>query len=404
MNSNSDTRQGKAGTAGGRAAQSLSGPTFEQIRKFWHPLSVENALAPYQIASSLAYVQVLMHMGELSQDEAARLTEGLRQIYRELLSGTSFLNDNDPDIYTGLARRLSELCGETAGCISRRSSVESLALDVRLWVRDRLVSAFRGLIELRQVLLRLAAEHEEVLMPGHAHLQPTRPQLLSLFFMGSESRLHRDFNRMEELFERLNMLPKSIGGDAQLEREFDYDVLSRLLKFQGTTHVAFAGDGDYLLEFASLAAITGVHLSQLASELLIWSSHEFGYVRLPRAFVFREQRFPARRNPEILEALRSRSALFAGRLAELLSIMKGIPLGYSHEANEALPAVLDVVTNLDFVLELSSVVLPALVFDTKKMSDAAQLDLENRGNVIDYLIEKDFPQEKATAIVEHLLT
>lgn len=381
-------------------------PALPPIRRFWHPVEVEKALAPYQLMSSIAYTQVLVESGVITNEVGKRVIEGLQQLQKELSEGKHFLDNKDPDIYSGLTRRLAELVGQSAESINvARSLDERLATDVRLWVRERLCQILGRLLRVRQVLLRLSEIHQEVMMPGYSHMQPTSPEFFSFFFMANESRLQRDYDRMAELMERVNLLPMSFDSVSNTEVTTDRALLAKLLKFDGVLENSFDSfsDWDYLLEFASMTAIAGTHISQLASELLLWSTYEFSYVRLPRVFSFRGERFPLKRNPEILESLRSASSALTGRLTELLTLLKGIPLGFSHEANEALPAVLEVFVQIDLALELCAEILPALIFDTKKMNNIAEMDLENRANVIDYLIEKEFEPDKAIKIVDNLI-
>jgi argininosuccinate lyase len=159
-----------------------------------------------------------------------------------------------------------------------------------------------------------------------------------------------------------------------------------------------------LIEFAAAASLIGVHLSQMSSELLLWATQEFAFVRLPRAFVFRSQSMPQKRNPELLEILRSRPSVINGRLSQFLNELKGLSVSYSQDLQECLPGLLDVVENLQFILELIYVLLPAFKFDTIRMQTLASSDLTNAGHAVDFLIERDMAPDKASKVIDAILT
>ncbi len=379
---------------------------ISRMRRFPLPPNVENVLPRYQLASAKAHAKVLVGSGIINGEMADRIIEGLDQIGKEFAAGTHFLKDDDIDLYTALLRRLSEISGTLAERLNQgRSDEDWLAVDVRVWVRDTILHVLSDLANLRTMLLQLAATHEDVLLPAYAHMQPKRKEMLCFYFLSCESRLRQDGERFRDLFRRVNLIPAGLDNQVLLEHPLDRGLLARLLGFDGIQQNSFdsVSEIDFVIEFASCAAILGTHLSQFAGEMLLWSTQEFGYVRLPRNFSLENEAFPDRKSSEILELLRSRSASLGYRLTEILNQLKGIPSFSSHESNEVLTTLNQLIYNCDFVLELTKTILPALVFDTKKMSEVSETDMANRANAIDYLIEKGFMPDKAVALVEPLV-
>lgn len=376
--------------------------------RFWQDADVERALAPYEITVCMAHVRMLAETGIVNQLLAEQAVQGLELIKRELLhDGKPYLEQLDPDIHQALFRRLKELVAEDAANVIQiaKSPNDQIATDIRLWLRDMTAGLFETVLDVRKVLLTLAERDMEVIMPGYTHMQPAMPILLSHWWLSNEARFHRDFERLTQLYHRINLLPLGAGMNAGTSQPIDRHLVAKYLGFAGVIDNSLDAitDRDYLVELANFAALTGVHVSQIGSELLLWATQEFGFVRLPRAFTFKSHSMPSKRNPEVLEILRARASLFSGRLMQFLTDLKGIPVSYTQDLQELLPSVLEIVDNLTFVLDLLKVVLPAISFDAERMLNAARADLSNFGNAVDFLVERGLPHEKAKQIVESLV-
>jgi argininosuccinate lyase len=378
---------------------------FSQIRRFPQAPSIDKVLAPYQVLSSIGHVKMLAAGGVVHAEVADRMIGALREIGDEIASGTGLVLDDDLDIYSAFMRRFAEKVGTISERFNVGRTYETwLLTDVRLWLRDAIVHTLKRMISVRKHLIKLAVTHEEVMMPAYAHMQPKRREMLSFFFLAADSRLRQDGERYKNLFSGVNVLPSDLDSQILLNQPLDRSIVASSLAFDGLTVNGFESipDLDFLIEFSSCAAIVGIHLSQMAGELLLWATQEFGFVRLPRVFALENDFFPGRKSTQTLEVLRAKSGSLGVKLSEILNQLKGLPFGASHETNEVLVALNDLVYNLDFVLELTEAILPALMFDTKKMSDASDLDMLNRANAIEYLIEKGFAPDRAVSLVDPL--
>ncbi|MDR3615762.1 MAG: argininosuccinate lyase [Candidatus Obscuribacterales bacterium] len=382
------------------------GPNFDQVRRFWQSPKVEQALVSADIESSIAHVRMLGATGIVHQQIATDVVLALEQLRREFADGGSFLQPGDADIHTGIQRRLEEIVGELAPVLNvAKSHNDHIATDIRLWLRDAIIDILNKMTDLRQLFLQLAERDQEAIMPGYTHMQPALPILLSHWWLANEARVQRDFARLMDCYKRLNVSPLGSGQLAGSKQPIDRDMTAKALGFDQAMENSLdaVSDRDYVVEFTSFAALLGTHLSQMSSELLLWSTNEFAMVRLPRAFVFRSQSMPQKRNPEMLEILRSRPSAVIGRLTQFLTELKGLPLSYCHDLQESLPALLETVNDIRFILELTMELLPALHFDTDRMRYLATADLTNASNVVDYLVERGISNDKSAKIVESLV-
>lgn len=375
------------------------------VRRFWHHPSVEESLAPYQVTSLRAHARMLAAGDLISDDALGSLLAALDEIETSLLRGEHFMGASDLDMYAALERRLNELSGSASLLRIGKTRNSQMACDTRLWLRDACLLDFRLLANVQRVILILAREHAEVVMPSHTHMQQAGPQLLSQWWLASACRFERDLERLKSVYRDTNLSPFAALGPAGNTGQLDRQLLASLLAFDGVIESTLDAvtDRDFLIEYLEFAALFAVHVSQLASELLIWTTQEFGFARLPRDFSFRSQSYPQKRNPEVLELLRCRSAMFSTRLSQTLSELKGIPVSYGHDIEESLQSVLDVEEDLKFVLELLQELLPRISFDVDRMARRASVDQVAAGNVVDYMVERGISPDKAQKAVEKLL-
>ena len=374
----------------------------DQIRRFWLTPEVEEALRDHSLVSSIAHVRMLAKTGIISQEVQVKVEEALRTILKECNEKLCLLTACDADINQSIDRRLREMVGDLAAVIDiARSPNDLIAGNIRLYLREAVVEMFAKLLKIRATLIALAKRDIDAPMPGYTHMQPATAILLSHWWLANEARFSRDFERLGDLFKRLNLSPLGVCSLAGTSKPIDRDMVASLLGFDGLVENSLdaVSDRDFVIEFASFAALVGVHLSQMSSELLLWSTQEYGFVRLPRALTMLSVNMPHKRNPELLELLRSRAALFSGRLSEFLTELKGLPVSYTGDLKECMPGLLDVVENLRFSLKIATTLLPAFKFDLERMHAQARADLTNSVKAMDYLLERNIPHDKVKEIL-----
>jgi argininosuccinate lyase len=380
-------------------------PAASQLARFWHNAKVEPVLLKYDLLSSYAHVRMLGETGIVGKDEANKVLAGLAQIDSELASGKEFLQVDDLDIHLGLERRLREIIGDAAEVLRiAKSSNDQIASDIRLWLREETINIASDLATLRQTIINLTQRDLEVIVPGYTHLQPAMPILLSHWWLAHEARFRRDSERAQECYRRINRLPLGAGALAGIHQPIDRNLVATYLGFESVIENSLdaVSDRDYLIEFATFAVLTGTHLSQLAQDLLVWQTHEFGFIRLRKPFALGSLTMPQKRNPELLEVLRARPALFAARLTEIILQLKDLPMGYCQDLQESLSGLLDVVETLKSLLQLANTLLPSIEVDAERMKQAAYADLTNASNAVDFLVTKGVVAEQAGRIVQSL--
>jgi argininosuccinate lyase len=378
----------------------------EPVGRFWQNPKIEQVLLYHDIQSSKAHIQMLGQTGILSSEETKQLLHGLEKIQDDLAKGKFALNAQDIDIHAGLERALREELGELASSVRiAKSRNDQIATDVRLWLRDAIAEIFSKIGSLRETFISFAERDLETVMPGYTHLQPACPILLSHWWLAHELRFRRDSDRLFDLYKRVNMLPLGAGALGGTNFPIDRNLVAQLLGFDEVMENSLdaVSDRDYLIEFAAFAALTGQHLSQIAEDLLLWQTQEFGFIKLRKAFSFKSLSMPQKRNPELIEILRARPAALSGRLAEFLIQLKALPMGFSQDLQECLPGLLDIVEKLKFLLELAIQLLPAIEIDATRMRQAASADLTASSLAVDFLVAKGLTQEQAARVVEQLI-
>jgi argininosuccinate lyase len=376
-----------------------------RLSRYWQNPRAEQALICHDIDSALAHATMLGKTNIISEAEATKLLDALHVVRQEAAQGTFCVSSSDIDVQTSVERRLTEQVGALASVLKiARSRSDQVATDIRLWLRSATWEIFLSLMAVRQALINLAERDLDVIMPGYGYMHTDSPVVLAQWWLATEERLTRDFERLCDFYKRLNVLPMSAGSVAYQGKFIDRRLVADYLGFDGLIENSFDAitDRDYLVEFAAFASLVGTHLSQMSSELLVWATHEFGFVHLLTPLKADSASFSAKRNQSLLEILRSRPSVIFGRLSEFLAELKAIPLGYCQDLQECMPGLIDIVDNLNDILEIARIIIPAVQVDAKRMRAAASQDSTNFDNAVDFLVNKGIPHENAKIIVESL--
>jgi argininosuccinate lyase len=374
-------------------------------RRFWHSPEVEETLLSYDLECAKAHVRMLAETNIVDKQSASVVLEALEKMRTGLAEGQSYLSNEDNDIHSGMERHLRTMLGDVGGIVSiAKSRNDQIATVIRMWLRDAVIETFGELAHLRGELIALAERDLEVMMPGYTHMQPAQPMLISHWWLANEARFTRDFDRLLSFYPRLNALPLGAVVISGAKEPIDRKLVAEYLGFSEIIENSLdaVSDRDFLIEFGSIASLIGLHLSQMSTDLLLWATQEFGFVKLQRRFMFRTARLPFKRNPELLEVLRSRPSVFHGRLMEFIMELKAVPSGFSQDLQECLPGLLDVVDSLRFLLELATEIVRGIDIDSQRMREVACADFPNWTNTIEYLVTRGVEDDRAQKIVENL--
>jgi argininosuccinate lyase len=364
-------------------------------------LEVDRRLASQDVRGSQSWALALHQVGVLSHPEWQSIRSGLDAIAREFADGEFEFSVQDEDIHTAVERRLGELIGPLAGKLhTGRSRNDQVATDFRLWLLDQIPSLEQNLKELQAALVARAEVEIEVAMPGYTHLQPAQPVLLSHWWLSHFWALQRDRERLAQVAERTAVLPLGSGALAGCPLPVDRHELARSLGFEGPipNSLDAVSDRDFAAEFLFWGALLGVHLSRFSEALVVFSSAEFGYFQLPDQFATGSSLMPQKKNPDLFELARGKSAGLIGQLVSLLVTLKSLPSAYDKDLQEDKAPVFAAVDSLRRLLPALSGIVSALEVDAVRMRAAIRPSLMAT-DLADYLVKKSVPFREAHAAV-----
>ena len=372
---------------GGRFA---SGPDaiMEEINA---SIDFDRKLYAQDIAGSLAHADMLADTGIISADDRDKIVDGLNTILSEIEAGTFEFSRRLEDIHMNVEARLAELIGAAAGRLhTARSRNDQVALDFRLWVSAQLENNETALTKLIGVLLERAEEHAHTVMPGFTHLQAAQPVTFGHHCMAYVEMFGRDRSRVRDALTRLDECPLGAAALAGTGFAIDRQQTAEALGFSAPTRnsIDTVSDRDFALEFLGLAAICGTHLSRLAEEIVIWSTPQFGFVRLSDAFSTGSSIMPQKKNPDAAELVRAKTGRINGALIALLTVMKGLPLAYSKDMQEDKEQVFDAAETLELALAAMTGMVGDMQVSAEAMKAAAGAGYSTATDLADWLVRE----------------
>ena len=368
-------------------------------------IDYDKRLYRQDIAGSVAHARMLARQEIIAAGEADAIVRGLEEIGREIAGGKFPWRPELEDIHMNIERRLFEKIGETAGRLhTARSRNDQVALDVRMYARERCDDVLGLLSELRSALVGLASANVGVVMPGYTHLQRAQPVLFAHHMLAYFEMFGRDARRFDQARESADVMPLGSGALAGLPYPIDRRFVADQLGFSriSANSMDAVSDRDYLLEFQAAAAICMMHLSRMAEELIIWSSEEFGFVRLSDEYTTGSSIMPQKRNPDFAEIARGKTGRVYGNLMAMLTLLKGLPMTYNRDLQEDKEGFLDSADTLTATLAVFADMLPGMSLDRERMLEAANGGYVLATDIADYLVERGMPFREAHGVVARL--
>ena len=388
MSQNPDNVPGAANAMwGGRFA---SGPDaiMEEINA---SIDFDRRLYEEDIAGSKAHAAMLAQQGIITADDAESIIAGLEEIRGEIQAGRFNFSREREDIHMNIEARLAELIGPAAGRLhTARSRNDQVALDFRLHVKTAFLSLDRALTGFIEALLAKAEEHADTVMPGFTHLQVAQPVTFGHHCLAYVEMAARDLSRCRDAVNRLDECPLGAAALAGTGFDIDRHMTAKALGFREPTRNSLdsVSDRDFALEFLSVAAICGTHLSRLAEEIVIWSTPQFGFVRLSDAFSTGSSIMPQKKNPDAAELVRAKPGRINGALISLLTVMKGLPLSYSKDMQEDKEQVFDAIDSLALALAAATGMVRDMTIQTEAMRQAAGHGFSTATDLADWLVRE----------------
>jgi argininosuccinate lyase len=375
--------------------------TDELMRRFGDSIGFDKRMYAADIRGSIAYATALARAGLITEEERDQLVDGLKQVRAEFDTGTFQVQPSDEDIHTAVERRLGELVGPLAGRLhTGRSRNDQVATDLRLYLLDEIAALREALLELQAAIVEQAEAHLDVIMPGYTHVQQAQPVLFSHWLMSFFWKLQRDRERLDDATKRARVCPLGAGALAGNPFNVDRRALAAELGFDAVTQNSMdaVSDRDYVVEFLAWAALVQVHLSNLAEDLIVWASREFGFVEVAEAYATGSSIMPQKKNPDSLELLRGKTGRVVGHLTGLLTTLKGLPSSYNKDLQEDKEALFDVIDTLRLELPIAAGVIRTLTVNVERMA-AALDDGLLATDLADYLVRNGVPFRESHHLV-----
>ncbi len=380
-------------------SQRFEGSLHPMIMQFNASIRFDWRLLPFDVQGSRAHAEMLGYCGIISVAEAEQIMAGLDQIKADYDAGTFTPEPDAEDVHYAVERRLIELIGDTGKKLhTARSRNDQVGTDLRLFLRHHIDSLRQTLWHLQAVLLALAAEHVQTLIPGYTHMQRAQPVSLAHHLLAYVAMLDRDDQRLIDVRHRTNICPLGSGALAGTTLPIDRLYTARLLGFDDISRNSLdaVSDRDYVVEFHAAASLILIHLSRLSEELILWASQEFGFISLTDACATGSSLMPQKKNPDVPELIRGKSGRVIGNLQGLLVTLKGLPLAYNKDLQEDKEGLFDSIDTVQMCLEAMLIMLrDGIRINVERLATAVTTDFANATDVADYLVRQGIPFREA---------
>jgi argininosuccinate lyase len=381
-------------------------PPAEELLDFTVSLPFDRRLAADDLTGSRAHVAMLARVGLISENERAVIATALNRVEEELADGTFRFAPTDEDIHTAVERRVTEIAGDAGAKLhTGRSRNDQIALDLRLWLRREGDAEVGALNALQDVLLQRAADAGDTYLPGYTHMQRAQPVLLAHHLLAHFWSFARDVERWRDCLRRADVSPLGAGALAGSSLPLDPELVANELGFARAfdNSLDAVSDRDFVAEALFVATLVQVHLSRLGEEIVLWSTEEFGFVRLADAYSTGSSMLPQKKNPDIAELARGRAGRVIGDLTGFLATLKGLPLAYNRDLQEDKEPLFDALDTCQGALRAMTGLLATITFVDVRMAAAADSPFNAATDLAEYLVERGTPFREAHATVGALV-
>ncbi|MGH9125690.1 MAG: argininosuccinate lyase [Acidimicrobiales bacterium] len=378
----------------------------KELLSFTESLSFDRRLAFDDLAGSRAHVRGLKRSGLVDEADAQVLLAALDRVEEELRAGSFAFHPADEDIHTAVERRVTELAGRAGARMhTGRSRNDQIATTARLFTKRELAATARRVLRLQQVLLDRAQQAADAYLPGYTHLQRAQPVLLAHHLLAHGWALARDIDRLVDTRHRLDVSPLGAGALAGSSLPLDPDAVADDLGFRARFENSLdaVSDRDFVAETLFDLSLLGVHLSRIGEEIVLWSSEEFGFMRLDDTYATGSSMLPQKKNPDIAELARGKAGRLIGHLAGFLATLKGLPLAYNRDLQEDKEPLLDAFDQVNRALAALAGLLSTATFCTARMQEAADTPTVAAVDLAEWLVSRGMPFREAHQVVASLV-
>ncbi len=380
--------------------------TDKKVDDFNSSIRFDKRMYKQDIRGSIAHAKMLGKQGIIPKEDSEQIVEELKNILSDINGGKiEFLIDAE-DIHMNIEKILTDRIGDAGKRLhTGRSRNDQVALDIRMYLLDE-TEGIKGMIShAMEVLVDIAREHIQTIMPGYTHLQKAQPITFAHHAMAYFEMFKRDYSRLEDCARRMSVMPLGSGALAGTTYNLDREFVKNELGFEEITMNSLDGvsDRDFVIEMASCLSMIMMHLSRFCEELILWSSHEFSFVEMDDAFSTGSSIMPQKKNPDVAELIRGKTGRVYGHLMGLLTTMKGIPLAYNKDMQEDKEPIFDALDTVKLCLPVFCDMIATMKVNKNNMLKGSKGGFTNATDVADYLVKKGLPFREAHEVVGRMV-
>ena len=386
----------------GRFAQETSA----LVRRYGESVSFDWRLYAHDIAGSIAHSKGLLKAGILTAEEQSQIEGGLLAIRAEIDQGAFEFQEALEDVHMNIEAELTKRIGPAGAKLhTARSRNDQVATDVRLYCRSTIDSILKLTRAMQAALVECAERGGDAVMPGYTHLQRGQPVLFAHHLLAYVEMLERDASRLVDCRQRLNVMPLGSGALAGSTIILDREFVASQLGFDGVTQNSMdaVSDRDFVAELLFAISMIGVHLSRLSEDVILWASAEFGFVTLSDAHTTGSSLMPQKKNPDVAELTRGKSARLIGNLMSILTLLKGLPMTYNRDLQEDKEPLFDSIDTISLALEVFTEMISGMDVNRAKTTAAASDPMLLATDLADYLVNHGVPFRQAHEVIGKLV-
>lgn len=364
------------------------------VAKMGESISYDRRMYKQDIMGSKTHARMLARQSIIPEEDAENIIKGLDQIQQEIESGNFQWSEALEDVHMNIENRLTQIAGSSGARLhAGRSRNDQVATDVRLFLRDEADVMREYIVDLQRALVKLASDHVHTILPGFTHLQHAQPVVLAHYLLAYTEMLQRDISRLDDWRARINVLPLGASALAGSTLPLDREWVAEQLGFSGlcTNSLDAVSDRDFGIELLSMCSMLMMHLSRLSEDIIFWMSQEAGWVELGDDFCTGSSLMPQKKNPDMCELTRGKTARVYGDLITLLSIMKGMPLAYNRDMQEDKEPIFDAVDTVKLVLSVYAPMMASMKVNKEKMYQAASDPALMATDLAEWLVKQGLP-------------
>ena len=376
--------------------------TDKKVDDFNSSIRFDKRMYAQDIKGSMAHAEMLGKQNVIAKEDSDKIIAGLKELLAEIEAGKVSFDIDAEDIHMNIEKLLTEKISDAGKRLhTGRSRNDQVALDIRMYLMDEEEEIRKMLVHLCEVLIELAEQNTETIMPGYTHLQKAQPITFAHHLMAYFEMFMRDISRLDDCRKRTDVMPLGSGALAATTYPLDREFVAEKLGFSAVTQNSLDGvsDRDFVIELAGVLSIIMMHLSRFCEELILWSSHEFSFVEIDDAFSTGSSIMPQKKNPDVAELIRGKTGRVYGHLMGLLTTMKGLPLAYNKDMQEDKEPIFDAIDTVKLCVPVFCDMIATMKINKETMEKGAKGGFTNATDLADYLVKKGMPFREAHSVV-----